>query len=456
MRIDDLSIDNPPPYNHAPALVIRRATVSRDHTREEPSPRKVYVAALDGVSVALYRNEGEPTNIDLLRQALERRDLQEAAEKPKASGKPREQAEQEAPPAIVQLGWSNLEAAVHYEGGRRSGTVRLAGKGGALRLVGTDGATFWREGFQALSVEGLALTLERGAGAEPLLSAGLVQAARETDGTLTLEVTRPALSFDYDEDGKTALRHARRVLEKTLEEAAEDEAAPASEEAAGEQAAPKETKEREAGDDSVPPFRIVLSDLGLRFSFPRDGRRESIEPCPATMTFTGTDASSYELRVAAADGCTSGAMNMAAVWTPGGGTFSLELGRFPFHLLAWQDEPANDDGTSARLTHALLDGSFEAHWDGGEFHASTALRFEEIDARADERPLLRRLLLGDSEQTSNWGTLLHDLAASPGNLVRFDLDDARPPASVLQLWSAWKTRLHEALVEASHPESAER
>ncbi|MDK2971596.1 MAG: hypothetical protein PWP23_1351 [Candidatus Sumerlaeota bacterium] len=459
VRIDDLGIDNPPPYHHAPALVIRRATISRDHTRDEASPRTVYVAALDGVSVSVHRNDGEPSNIDLLRQALERHNKQEAPEKPKASGKPRRKAEEKTPPAIIQLEWSDLDAAVHYEGGRRSGTVRLAGRGGALRLAGTDGAVFWREGFQELSAQGLALTLERGAGEEQLVSAGFAQAAREADGTLALEIARPVIAFDYDEDGKTALRHARRVLEKTLEDAAEDEVASASGNATDGQEAREEAKENEAADDSVPPFRILLSDLVLRFSFPRDGRRESIEPCPATMTLSGTGGGSYELRVASEDGCTSGAMDAAAAWSPDGGTLSLELSRFPFHLLAWQDEPAKDDGASARLTHALLDGSIEARWDDGEYRASTTLRFDGIDARADKRPLLRRLLLGGSDQTSNWGTLLHDLGAAANGQpaeVRFEFVDARTPGSALQLWSAWKTRLHLALVEASHPEGAGR
>jgi hypothetical protein len=125
---------------------------------------------------------------------------------------------------------------------------------------------------------------------------------------------------------------------------------------------------------------------------------------------------------------------------------TVDLRGFPFHLLAWRDEPPGDDGDSARVESALLDGRLAAQWSGGGFHGTTELRFHDIDARRDGRPLHRRLLAWRDDPSSNWGTLLSDLG--PGT-VRFELDEAGGSPSPFFLWSRWRTALHEAMVQGA-------
>ncbi|MBX3728129.1 MAG: hypothetical protein KF858_03010 [Candidatus Sumerlaeia bacterium] len=462
VALEDIAIANPPGHGEDDLLTIRRVEARVPLIGLTADTLLVERIEIDGVRGRLARRSGQPSNLEALRALREReredRDTERDATRPRGEKRRDVRVYDDSTPIIFEARVRDVQVEFEMLSGRRAGRVRI----GAEELALTHGESPFLPGLPGvLEAAGLDVDLERRGQAGPLLRIASLRFVGEevfAPGIVaSATLGRSELHLLYDEETHSTLRHARRVVSEVLEESDDEEDAAEADAVQQSRAQASARGESDRSRRSSPAFRLrrlVLDEpLALHLAFVRGAVVREVPLCALTGEMQLDDVS--VLRLASGAGCSGQDIRIALRVEPDGtGDFEVALRSFPFHAIVWMDEPPRADERLAEVGSALLDTSIVGAWSPTGFRAAGDVRFHDIEAREDRRPLLERLrgLGGSSRDRGGWGTILSRLAtgeerATPAVPVALEVEGAPPP--FFFLWSMWKTELHEALVRAA-------
>jgi hypothetical protein len=460
VALEDIAIANPPGHGGEDLLTIRRVEVRVPLSALVARAVLVERIEIEGVRGRLARRSGQPSNLEALRALRERqrqeRESERDATRSRGGNRRDDRVPGEPTPLILEAQMRDVQVEFEMLSGRRAGRVSMS----LEELALTHGASEFLPGLPGvLEVAGLDVDLERRGQAGPLLriaSLRLVAEDASAPGVVaSATLGRSELHLLYDEDTHSTLRHARRVVSEVFEEDDDEDEEREEETASAQNAEARGGSDRSRRSSSAFRLRRLVLDepLALHLAFVRGKVVRAVPLCALTGEVQLDSAS--VLRLASTSDCSGQSIRVALRVEPDGtGDFEVALRSFPFHAVVWMDEPPRADERLAEVGSALLDTTIAGAWSPTGFRAAGDVRFHDVEAREDRRPLLERLrgLGGSSRERGGWGTILARLAtgeerATPIVPVALEIDGAPPPFFIL--WSMWKTELHEALVRAA-------